>query len=78
MLAMSDTGHLLRFVNRANHVDLRAGEKALRAAGRYSELVALYQHRGQHEAALDMLRTVSHTPQALPVAPEGPGLVFGM
>lgn len=32
-----------RFVQRPNWVDLEAGEAALRSAGRYSELVALYQ-----------------------------------
>lgn len=34
-----------RFVQRPNWVDLGAGEAALRSAGRYSELVALYQVR---------------------------------
>lgn len=34
-----------RFVQRPNWVDLEAGEAALRSAGRYSELVALYQVR---------------------------------
>ncbi len=32
-----------RFVQRPNCVDLEAGEAALKASGRYSELVALYQ-----------------------------------
>ena len=59
MLAMDDTGALLRFVQRPNRVSLIEGEAALRAAGRYSELVALYQERGQYEAALDLLRTLS-------------------
>ena len=59
MLAMDDTGALLRFVQRPNRVSLREGEAALKAAGRYSELVALYQERGQHSAALDLLRTLS-------------------
>ena len=59
MLAMEDTGALLRFVQRPNRVALSEGEAALRAAGRYSELVALYQERGQFEAALGLLRTLS-------------------
>lgn len=59
MLAMDDTGALLRFVQRPNRVALGEGEAALRAAGRYSELVALYQERGQFEAALNLLRTLS-------------------
>ena len=59
MLAMDDTGALLRFVQRPNRVALREGEAALRAAGRYSELVALYQERGQFSAALDLLRALS-------------------
>ena len=56
---MDDTGALLRFVQRPNRVSLGEGEAALRAAGRYSELVALYQERGQFEAALDLLRALS-------------------
>ena len=71
MLAMDDTGALLRFVQRQNDIDLREGEAALRARGRYSELVALYQHRGQHEAALDLLHTLTSSPQDLPVPPSG-------
>ena len=34
MLAMSDTGALLAFVQRSNHVDLAEGEMILRAEGR--------------------------------------------
>ena len=71
MLAMDDTGALLRFVQRSNDTDLREGEAALRARGRYSELVALYQHRGQHEAALDLLHTLTSSPQDLPIPPSG-------
>ncbi len=71
MLAMDDTGALLRFVQRSNDVDLREGEVALRARGRYSELVALYQQRGQHEAALDLLHTLTLSPQALNIRPQG-------
>lgn len=56
---MDDTGALLRFVQRPNRVSLGEGEAALKAAGRYSELVALYQERGQYSAALDLLRTLS-------------------
>ena len=72
MLATSDSGALLRFVQRPNLVDLVEGESALQGAGRYSELVALYQARGQHEAALDLLRQVSQSPQELPTPPQGP------
>ena len=71
MLAMDDTGALLRFVQRSNDIDLREGEAALRARGRYSELVALYQHRGQHEAALELLHTLTSSPQDLPIPPSG-------
>ena len=72
MLATSDSGALLRFVQRPNLVDLAEGESALQGAGRYSELVALYQARDQHEAALDLLRQVSQSPQELPTPPQGP------
>ena len=56
---MDDTGALLRFVQRPNQVSLAEGEAALRAVGRYSELVALYQSRGRYEAALDLLRSLA-------------------
>ena len=59
MLEMDDTGALLRFVQRPNQVSLAEGEAALRAVGRYSELVALYQNRGRYEAALDLLRSLA-------------------
>lgn len=36
MLALSDTGQLLRFVQRDNLADLRVGRAALERAGRYS------------------------------------------
>lgn len=71
MLAMEDTGALLRFVQRSNDVDLREGESALRALGRYSELVALYQQRDQHEAALNLLHTLTLSPKDLPTPPQG-------
>ena len=71
MLAMEDTGALLRFVQRSNDVDLREGEAALRDRGRYSELVALYQQRGQHEAALNLLHTLTLSPEDLPTPPQG-------
>ena len=70
-------GHLINadllfcFVQRSNDVDPREGEAALRARGRYSELVALYQQRGQHEAALDLLHTLTMTPQDLKIPPQG-------
>lgn len=56
---MEDTGALLRFVQRPNNVNLAEGEEALRAVGRYSELVALYQSRERYEAALDLLRSLA-------------------
>lgn len=68
---MEDTGALLRFVQRSNDVDLREGELTLRTQGRYSELVALYQQRGQHEAALNLLHTLTLSPQDLPTPPSG-------
>ncbi|KAA6422986.1 MAG: vam6 Vps39 isoform X1 [Trebouxia sp. A1-2] len=71
MLAMVDTGALLCFLHRSNDVDLREGEVVLRARGRYSELVALYQQRGQHEAALDLLHTLTLSPQDLNIRPQG-------
>ena len=71
MLRMDDTGALLRFVQRSNDVDLKEGEMVLRARGRYSELVALYQQRGQHEAALDLLHTLTLSPQDLHIPPQG-------
>ena len=71
MLAMSDTGALLRFVQRPHAVDLEEGSAALRAAGRYSELVALLQGRGLHEPALGLLQTMSQAPASLAVAPQG-------
>lgn len=71
MLAMEDTGALLRFVQRTNDVDLGEGELVLRSQGRYSELVALYQQRGQHEAALNLLHTLTLSPQDLPTPPSG-------
>ncbi|KAK9844012.1 hypothetical protein WJX81_001849 [Elliptochloris bilobata] len=71
MLVMSDTGALLRFVQRPNAASLEEGRAALQAAGRYSELVALYQRRGQHQAALSLLRTLSQAPEELAMAPRG-------
>ncbi|KAK9829459.1 hypothetical protein WJX72_005979 [[Myrmecia] bisecta] len=71
MLDMSDTGALLLFVQRPNWADLSEGEKALQAAGRYSELVALYQRRGQHDKALDLLQKLSQKPGSLKQAPQG-------
>ena len=71
MLAMSDTGALLRFVQRPNSIELATGQEALQARGRYSELVALLAARDQGEAALDLLRQLSQAPQELSVPPEG-------
>ncbi|KAL4430543.1 hypothetical protein ABPG77_005783 [Micractinium sp. CCAP 211/92] len=71
LLALPDSGALLRFVERPNCVDLEAGEAALRSAGRYSELVALYQTKGRHAAALELLHTLSQSPERLPAPPQG-------
>ncbi|KAI3425935.1 hypothetical protein D9Q98_007907 [Chlorella vulgaris] len=71
LLAMPDGGALLRFVQRPNCVDLEAGEAALKASGRYSELVALYQTKGRHAAALDLLRALSQSPEQLPAPAQG-------
>ena len=71
MLIMSDTGALLRFVQRPNSVDLATGRVALEAQGRYSELVALLAARDQGEAALDLLRQLSQDPEDLPICPQG-------
>lgn len=71
MLATSDTGALLRFVQRPNSIDLAAGEESLQAKGRYSEMVALLQAKGKHAAALDILKRVSQKAEDLPVAPQG-------
>ena len=38
---------------------------------RFSELVALYQRKGQHEVALDLLYRLSQAPENLPVPPQG-------
>lgn len=70
---MSDSGALLRYVQRPNAVDLVEGEKALKERGRYSELVALYGQHGRHEAALDVLQALSQGPDKLPVGPQGRG-----
>ena len=76
MLAMTDTGALLRFVQRPNQVDLGTGRAALEASGRYSELVALLALKGRREQALDLLQQLSQQPQSLPVAPQGERLRF--
>ena len=71
MLAMTDTGALLRFVQRPNSVDLATGKAALEAAGRYSELVALLTQRNRRDLALELLQQLSQQPQDLPVLPQG-------
>ncbi len=50
MLAVHDTGQLLRFIQRRNVVDLTEGRAVLREAGRYSEMVALLQARAARRA----------------------------
>ena len=59
MLATRDSGALLRFAQGPNFVDLNEGEVALKAKGRYAELVALYKSRGNHTAALNILKAVA-------------------
>ena len=54
MLAVHDTGQLLRFVQRRNVVDLTEGRAVLREAGRYSEMVALLQARAALRALVDL------------------------
>lgn len=75
---MKDTGALLRFLQRPSLADLAEGEAALKRCGRYSELVALYQQRGQHEAALHLLHQLSQCPDHLPVAPTGALACFSL
>lgn len=43
LLIMPDSGALLQFIERPNCIDFELGARALREAGRYSELVALCQ-----------------------------------
>lgn len=71
MLAVHDTGQLLRFVQRSNVVDLVEGRASLSELGRYLELVTLLQSRAHHEAALDVLKTLSQAPAQLAVPPAG-------
>ena len=71
---MTDTGALLRFVQRSNSVDLATGKSALEAAGRYSELVALLTQRNRRDLALELLQQLSQQPQDLPVSPQGASL----
>lgn len=59
----------------ANHqsvlLGVQAGRAALAAAGRYSELVALLRARGRHDAALELIQSLSQHPDSLPVPPAG-------
>lgn len=71
MLAMSDTGALLRFVQRPHAIDLDEGSAALQSAGRYSEQIALLQNQGLHEGALALLQTLAQHPESLEVPPQG-------
>lgn len=71
MLALPDTGQLLRFVKGDNSLDLSVGRSSLEAAGRYSELVALLRGRGCHDEALHLLRQLSQSPHDLPVPAAG-------
>ena len=74
MLVLSDTGALLRFVQRPNAVDLDEGSMALRTAGRYSELIALLQNRSLHDSAMELLQTMSLSPDSLEVPAQGESL----
>jgi hypothetical protein len=65
LLRQPDGGALLRLLSRPNDVDVRVSEAALRAAGRYSELVALFQVR---------LHFGSAGPDLLNLGRSGPGL----
>ena len=57
MLAVHDTGQLLRFVQRRNVVDLTEGRAVLRETGRYSEMVALLQVRALRQNAHSCVRS---------------------
>ena len=48
-----------------------SGEAALRAAGRYAEVVALLQSTGRHEAALEVLKALATDRASLPAPPTG-------
>lgn len=72
MLALPDTGALLRFCATPTvAADLQEAKTSLEATGRYSELVALLQQRGRHAEALQLLQLLSCNPERLPVAPSG-------
>ena len=66
LLRQPDGGALLRLLSRPNDVDVRVSEAALRAAGRYSELVALFQVRLHFGSAAG--------PDLLNLGRSGPGL----
>ncbi|GIL77647.1 hypothetical protein Vretifemale_7143 [Volvox reticuliferus] len=65
MVAMPDSGSLLRFLQMHNYVDLQEGEKALEESGMYAELAALYKFNGCHEKGLELLRKLSQDPGSL-------------
>ncbi|GLI62985.1 hypothetical protein VaNZ11_005842 [Volvox africanus] len=65
MVAMPDSGSLLRFVQMHNYVDLQEGEQALEESGMYAELAALYKFNGCHEKGLELLRKLSQDPGSL-------------
>lgn len=72
MLALPDTGALLRFCATPTvAADLQEAKASLEATGRYSELVALLQQRGRHAEALSLLHLLSSSPQRLQVLPTG-------
>jgi len=81
-----DDGSLLRFLGaparggrQAHHAvpSGGSGEAALRAAGRYAEVVALLQSTGRHEAALDVLKALATDRASLPAPPTGAAADFG-
>eukprot|EP01147_Barroeca_monosierra_P008252 gene8252-840_t len=54
---------LKSFVRVPNHCDIMESEKELKAANKIEELVLLYQNRGLHQKALELLRSdVQRTP----------------
>lgn len=71
MLVGPDTGAALRFASSPNAASARHGEAALRAVGRFAELVALLRAAGRHEDGLDLLKALSTAPTSLPTPPTG-------
>lgn len=72
LLLLPDTGSLLRFLQRPQSVDLDSGERALRSAGRYAELVEFSKAAGRAHVALDILKALSCAPTSLDPPAQGP------